>query len=174
MTSLKLLGILGATAAYFFIIISILASPWFSFYNNALSDLGNAVTHASTSWIFNLGLILSGLLEVSFATLLSVKHASWKYLLWSIPLVVAGGDLAMIGVFSENVGRMHLVVSVVFFLSMILTMLLYSFVSWPLGSPRVGMLALVFGVASTVVWFVKWPWNGVAIQETITSIMGSI
>ncbi|MDQ1281389.1 MAG: hypothetical protein QG670_2654 [Thermoproteota archaeon] len=65
MNTLKLLGILGATMAYLFIIISILASPWFDFYNNALSDLGNAVSHAPTSWIFNLGLFLSGLLVTS-------------------------------------------------------------------------------------------------------------
>lgn len=170
----KVLGVFGATVAYLFIAISILASPWFNFYNNALSDLGNAVSHGSTSWIFNLGLILSGLFEASFAVLLSFKNASWKYLVWSIPLVVTGADLALIGVFSENVGGMHLVVSVVFFLSAILTMLLYSFVSWPLGSPIVGLVALAFGVSSIVVWFVRWPWHGVAIQETATSVMASL
>lgn len=174
MNALRLMGILGATVAYFFIVISILVSPWFNFYDNALSDLGNAVTHAPSSWIFNLGLILSGLLEASFAILLSARQASFKYLLWSIPLVLAGGDLAMIGIFSENVGWMHLVVSVVFFLSMILTLLLYSFVSWPLGSPSIGMMALIFGVASAIVWFMKWPWHGVAIQEAVTSVMASI
>lgn len=170
----KVLGILGATVAYLFIAISIFASPWFSFYDNALSDLGNTVLHASTTWVFNLGLILSGLFEASFAVLLSLRNSSWKYLAWSFPLVLAGVDFELIGVFSENVGRTHFVVSVIFFSSMILTMLIYGFASRPLGSPSIGVVALVFSVASAVVWFVSWPWRGVVIQETITSVMASL
>jgi len=173
MRAYKVLGILGATIAYLFIGISILISPWFNFYDNALSDLGNTALHSSTAWIFNLGLILSGFFEVSFAILMSQQRFPWKYLIWTVPLSLAGIDLAMIGFFPENMGRIHLVVSIIFFMLTILTMFIYSYASWPLGSPAIGAVALVFGIASAAVWFVSWPWRGVAIQETLTSTMAA-
>ena len=170
----RVIGIFGATVAYLFIAVSIAVSPWFNFYDNALSDLGNTALHGSTAWIFNTGLILSGLFEASFAILISRQRPSWKYLIWTVPLSVAGVDLAMVGFFPENAGRIHLLVSVILFASMSITMFIYSYVSWTLGTPVIGAVALTFGMASAIVWFVQWPWKGVAIQETLTSAMASI
>jgi hypothetical membrane protein len=56
----------------------------------------------------------------------------------------------------------------------VVTMLAYSYVSWPLGSPRIGAVALVFGILSSVIWFLSWPWSGIAIQESVTSGMTAI
>lgn len=170
----RVVGILGATVAYLFIAVSIAVNPWFNFYNNALSDLGNTLKLGSTALVFDAGLILSGLLETSFAILVSRLRSSWKNLIWTVPLSVAGADLALVGFFNESWGRIHFLVSVTLFVSMIVTMLLYSYVSWTLGTPVIGALALVFGISSAVVWFVQWPWKGVAIQETLSSAMGSI
>ena len=165
----RILGIAGAVTAYLFITICIGVSPWFNFYNNALSDLGNSATHDATSWIFNTGLILSGLLEASFAILVLAKNLSWKYVVWTIPLIIASIDLAMLGFFPENTGGIHLAVSIIFFAFIEITMLIYSYASWPLGSPVIGAVALIMGIASAIIWFAKWPWSGVAIQETVTS-----
>ncbi|MFH0897336.1 MAG: DUF998 domain-containing protein [Candidatus Bathyarchaeota archaeon] len=170
----RVLGILGATVAYFFIAVSIVVSPWFNFYDNALSDLGNTALHSSTAWIFNTGLVLSGIFEASFAFLISRQRPSWKYLIWTVPLSVAGADLAMIGFFPENAGIVHLLVSVILFAFMSMAMFIYSYVSWPLGTPAIGAVALTFGLASVFVWFTQWSWKGVAIQETLTSAMASI
>ena len=38
-----------------------------------------------------------------------------------------------------------------------------------MGTPRTGAIALVLGILCAAVWVVKWPWSGVAIQETVTS-----
>lgn len=170
----KILGILGATTAYLFIAISIAVSPWFNFHNNALSDLGNTALYGSTAWVFNAGLILSGLFEASFAISVSYRGASWKYLIWTIPLSFTSIDLALIGVFPENTGGIHLVVSVVFFTLTIVTMFIYSYASWPLGTPAIGAVALALGFLSATIWLVRWPWKGVAIQETLTSAMASL
>jgi len=170
----RVLGILGATTAYPFIAISITISPWFNFYDNALSDLGNMTLHGSTGWIYNIGLILSGSLVASFAILISLRNRSWKYLIWTVLLAAAGIDLAMIGFFPENAGGIHMLVSAAFFILIDLTMLVYSYASWQLGSPTIGAVALVFGIASAIVWFGRWPWRGVAIQEALTSALTAI
>lgn len=170
----KLLGVLGAVIAYPFIVVSIALSPWFSFYDNALSDLGNIALNGSVAFVYNLGLILSGSLVAMLASLICMKHRSWKYLCWSVLLTIAGVDLALIGVFTEDSGRIHGLVSEIFFMSIILVMLIYGFCSWPLGSPIPRAIALAFSIAPAIVWIVRWPWHGVAIQETITSLMATI
>ncbi|MEM2940663.1 MAG: DUF998 domain-containing protein [Thermoproteota archaeon] len=174
MEYLRLLGVLSAVVAYPFIAFSIVLSPWFNFYNNALSDLGNIARNTPVAYVFNAGLILSGLLTVSFALLVSFKNHSWKYLSWSILLMVAGVNLALIGVFPEDAGIIHRLVSTIFFLSLFSVMLMYSFCSWVLGTKATGIVALVFSMMSIIVWAVKWGWRGVAIQETVASLMASI
>jgi hypothetical membrane protein len=170
---LGLLGIAAALAAYPFILASIALSPWFNIYNNALSDLGNTVSNGQVGYVYNAGLILAGSLVVAFAAFLS-RESKRLALVWTVPLALSGFDLALVGVFSENTGKIHGTVSEVFFLMIVVTMLAYSYVSWPLGSPRIGAVALAFGILSAIIWFVSWPWSGVAIQEAVTSAMTAI
>jgi hypothetical membrane protein len=169
----RILGILSALAAYPFIAISIMLSPWFNPYKNALSDLGNITQNGWVAFIYNFGLVLSGFLAAFFALLISMRHRSWKYLCWSILLLVAGFDLALIGFFPEDAGRIHGLVSEIFFVSVILVMLAYGFCSKSLGSPLTGAIAFLLGISSMVVWITKWPWRGVAIQETVSSLAAS-
>ena len=91
-----------------------------------------------------------------------------------MPLTATGIDLALIGFFPENAGRIHGLASTIFFALIAITMLIYSYSSWALGSPHVGALALALGIACPIIWFVEWPWRGVAIQETITATMMAI
>ena len=170
----RLLGVLGAAISYPFILVSILFSPWFSIYDNALSDLGNTSLNGSISWVFNAGLIISGFLIACFALTKFVNRIVVRIVSWALPLTVAGVDLDLIGIFPENRGEIHGVVSVIFFTLMILGMLIYGFVSLPLGSQTIRAIAFAFAITSIVIWFAPWPWKGVAIQETLTSIMGSL
>ncbi len=174
MKAQSILGVLSAIIAYPFIAASIVLSPWFNFYDNALSDLGNTALHGSTAWIFNSGLILSGGLATCFAILISIRHRSLKYLSWTIPATAMSIDLALIGFFPENTGWTHFLVSVILFSLMVVTMLIYSYCSWPLGSPRIGAISLAFGMGIAIIWFVNWPWRGVAIQETLSCLMTSV
>lgn len=174
MRPVKALGIAAALAAYPFIIAAISLSPWFNFYDNALSDLGNTVTNGSVGYVYNAGLILAGALVFAFSVVRSKEGGDPKDLVWSVPLMAASFDLTMVGVFSENTGSIHGLVSETFFLMIVVAMLAYSYVSWPLGSPGIGALALIFGIFSAVIWFVNWPWTGVAIQEAVTSGMTAV
>lgn len=98
------------------------------------------------------------------------ERYSWKYIVWTLPLALASIDLALIGVFNESFGAIHLVVSVIFFFLTAVTLLLYSYVSFPLGAPKTGAVSLVLGIVCAAVWVARFPWQGVAIQETATSL----
>ena len=171
---LEVLGVVAALAAYPFILASIALSPWFNVYNNALSDLGNTVSNGAVGYVYDAGLVVAGAMVFAFSAVLSRESRDKRTMVWTVPLMVAAVDLAMVGVFSENTGHIHGVVSEVFFLMIVVTMLAYSYVSWPLESPRIGAVALVFGILSALVWFISWPWNGVAIQEAATSGMTAV
>ncbi len=174
MRKLRALGVTAALAAYPFILASIALSPWFNLYDNALSDLGNTVTNGAVGYVYDAGLEIAGFLIFAYAALISVKARDRRTYVWTAPLMAAAADLALVGIFSENTGGIHGAVSEVFFFMIVVTMLSYSYVSWPLGSPRIGALALAFGILSALIWFVTWPWHGVAIQESVTSGMTAV
>ena len=174
MRRLGALGVVAALAAYPFIIASIGLSPWFNAYSNALSDLGNTVSNGQVGYVYDAGLEVAGILILAFGALAARQAGDRRALVWILPLMVAAADLALVGAFSENTGHIHGVVSEIFFVMIVVTMLAYSYVSWPLGAPRVGAMALVFGILSAIVWFAPWPWSGVAIQESVTSGMTAV
>lgn len=172
------LGVAAVILPYALIGISVVLSPRFSWLNNALSDLGNTSntlnTSSGTAYFFNSGLILSGILGTLFcAFLLRDERFSWKFAVWAVPLALGTMDLAMIGIFNESFGYIHLVVSVIFFFLTAVTLLLFSYVSFPLGRPKTGAIALSLGILCATVWLTRFPWQGVAIQETVTSLSTS-
>jgi len=171
--ALRLLGILSALMAYPFIGSSVALSPWFNPYGSALSDLGNIARNGPVAFVYNLGLMATGLAASSFALLVSVRYRSRRYLGWSIPLLAAGLDLSLVGLFPEDAGAIHGAASVAFFTLMILAMLAYSACSLRLGSRRAGVAAALLAASSIAVWSIRWPWKGVAIQETAAALMGS-
>ena len=97
--------------------------------------------------MFDIGLVVAGLLMFAFAALVSFRTRDHTVLVWTIPLAVTAVDLALIGVFPENLpGSIHRVISGVLFLMVAFTLLAYGSLSWSLGSPRLGSIALVFGL----------------------------
>jgi hypothetical membrane protein len=174
MRALRALGIAAGIVPWLFILASMLLSPWFNIFDNALSDLGNTSLNSPVAYIFDVGLVLSGLLAAGFGLALSARRRTWKFVAWSIPLTLASVDLSLIGALNESIGSIHGAVSVVFFLMIIVTTLVFSYVSWPLSAPDLGGLALIFGISSALIWFIPWPWKGVAIQESATSAVMAI
>jgi hypothetical membrane protein len=184
---LTILGVASALTLGLVIVVSVALSPWFSFYNNELSDLGNTSSNGAVGFGFDAGLVLAGLLMFSFAALLSYRTRDHRILIWTIPLAVIAVDLAMVGVFPENVpGSVHRVVSGVLFLMITVTMLACGF-SWrSRGAPGVRFLALGFGLLNAFIWVTTWPWSGVvnqwsvwpwdgvSIQESLTAAMLTI
>jgi hypothetical membrane protein len=181
---LALLGVASAFTLDLAILAAIAFSPWFNFYNNELSDLGNTQTNGTVAYVFDVGLVVAGLLMFAFAALISYRTQGHTVLVWTLPLAVTALDLAMVGAFPENVpGSIHRVVSGVLFLMITMTLLAYGSLSRALGSRRVRSIALVFGLFNAFIWVTTWPWSGVvnqwsvwpwsgvAIQESLTAAM---
>lgn len=174
----RYVGIVGVVVSYSLIALALASSSsWFNWYNNALSDLGNtaSIRSLNSAPLFNSGLVLGGALVFVFSVLLArAAQLSWKYMTWCVPLALASADLSLIGVFNESYGMVHLVLSVIFFFLTALTLFLFSYVSFPLGSPRLGAISLALGVFCSAMWVARFPWQGVAIQEASTSLASAI
>lgn len=152
--------------------ISVSMAPWFDWNRNALSDLGVG----STARIFNSGLIGAGVVGLIGAPGLVISVFRGRL------VRVAGGLFASawiwlvcIGLFPENVGRIHFIVSVAFFVSLSLSMMaigLGMLRSEAKGNRLYGVLGLGLGITAAVAWTL--PHEGVAIPEAISSVAGSV
>ncbi len=98
MRALGKFGVAAALAAYPFILASIVLSPWFNIHNNALSYLGNTASNGQVGYAYDSGLVVAGAMISSFALLLS-RVGDRRGLAWTIPLLVAAVDLALVGIF---------------------------------------------------------------------------
>lgn len=146
--------------------LSIALSPWFSWTENALSDLGAQGPGAP---IFNSALMLGGCLVFLFA--LGLGEMLRDHLLGRLGaslLISDGFALFAIGLFPETAGRVHSDVSVAFFVLLPFSLL-------PLGaafvltrrSRALGLYAIGASILALLVWLP--PWRGVAIPEALAS-----
>lgn len=161
------LGPIAPICAAIFIGISIVLSPWFSWTNNALSDLGiSEVAH-----IFNSGLILTGLLLSIFAiSFVRINQGSRLGLAGAISLFTTGVSVVGVGVFTKNSLRIHILFALICFASLILSSILLGLrFTFNRETKRIGILALSAGPLSIFVWIaIRMP--GVAIQETLSGL----
>jgi hypothetical membrane protein len=153
-------GICAILVLYGSIFLSISRAPWFSWTENALSDLGNL--RYETAPIFNLGLLTTGLLLVLYsATALRDHSPKTAYF-----LAFTGFAMQLVGLLCENYGRLHFYVSVMLFVS-----LPFAAVSYFLER-RCYLTWLVF--AAVPVWVLQFQGNlftGVAIPEIFSSFV---
>jgi len=157
---LALLGVIGPLAAYAFVGVSILSAPWFSWMKNALSDLGHALRR-ETAVYYNFGLALSGFLIIVYAITALRKHAKYT----SLCLAGSAFFLQLVAVFDEIYGRLHGIVSILFFVSLGVAALVYTVEK-----------RSVLGAASFVIGSVAWALYefdvyeaGVAVPEIISA-----
>ncbi len=168
------LGILGILIPFLFITIAIAMSPWFSIFDNALSDLGNIKRNGQIAYVFNIGLILGGLLISLFSIRLLLEHIKTSNKYWLISLVISSIFLASIGIFPEDAGSTHFLVSVSFFIWLIITLALFFSITIRTGASYVTYIALTMLALNILTWIIPWPWKGVAIQEAIASLSAAI
>jgi len=114
-----LLGIATIALLFIFIAAAILQSPWFSWVDNALSDLGN-LSHSSVA-TFNVGLLISGLGIILYALIGMREHAPKT----SYFLAFTGFSMQLVGLFCENYGRIHFNVSALLFVSLLIASMVY-------------------------------------------------
>ena len=156
-------GILAAGIFVGLYVIAMSIDSRYVFGENYLSDLGVG----DGAWAFNSGVIIAGALFVPFVVL-GIRSTLAKSFVGEVStalLVIAGLFLISIGIFTENAGDIHGVVSYGFFLTTLvaLAFLSYSFdKSGPGGRKRaiVTLVAFVLGVGLL-------PLGGTPLVETI-------
>lgn len=175
-----LIGYIAPLIALVCIAVSILLSPDFDWFENALSDLGhyertdigpNPLVRAI---IFNFGLATTGILLI-IITIGFVKQISdWPTRLAMLPFLFAAGFLTAIGIFSENFNPIHFIVSVGLFST-------FPFAMWFVGLSWLRyrhlwwfcVLSLILPFFSVYIWvgtsLEVMPWIGMAIPEILTA-----
>lgn len=105
-------GVITPIIAFSTIYLAILLHPWFSWADNALSDLGACDT--SYNYVYNVGMIFTGIFGVLFSLNL---HKLMKGRVGKIGTVIFGGGmifLTLVGVFPSGTPP-HNTVSMAFF-----------------------------------------------------------
>jgi hypothetical membrane protein len=156
-----LLGLLAPLIAIFFMAVSILLSPWFSWGSNALSDLGHSV-NSEVAPLFNFGLLLCGFLIILYSITSFRKHTRYT----SYVLVLSGLSLQLVAAFDEVYGSLHFLVSVLFFAT-----LGFASISYAVEKRSVlAFAALVIGSGSWILYGLEIYSAGIAVPETISSM----
>ncbi len=112
------MGWASTVSGWLVILLAISRNPWFVFTENAFSDLGAA--SANTPWVFNVGMIMTGIMIVLFGFYLQEVIINIVSRLGSVSMMVTGVFLMLIGLFPEGT-IYHFRVSVGFFGSGALT-----------------------------------------------------
>ncbi|MHC1627839.1 MAG: DUF998 domain-containing protein [Candidatus Nezhaarchaeales archaeon] len=118
-----LLGVVAVMIGWVTIIISISLHPWFSLYDNALSNLG-AIGVPSNS-VFNVGIMIALLFALAYGCNLALKLKKLLGRIGGATLCLSSILLMLVALFPEGT-RPHYTVSVVFFLLLIVSMILMS------------------------------------------------
>ncbi len=175
-----LCGIIGPIIGLTGILLAILYSPWFNWFNDALSDLGHPTNLAAP--IFNTGLIIAGLITLGLSVWL-IRHQVFEGsaigVIGAILFTVALFFLVGIGVFHEGYGNTHFVVSVGFFVSLLTAGMIYGVRLIQEKHLRlIGIMAFILSLISALVWVVYYlnllPFTGVAIPEIVSVITAII
>jgi hypothetical membrane protein len=156
-----LFGVFCYLPAYLAIIVAITLSPWFSWKKNALSDLGHSVI-SEVAPIFNLGILLTGFLTIIYAFKSLKEHAK----ITSVFLIASAFSLQLIATFDEVYVFIHGPVSVLFFILIEITSLIYSIEKKSLFA----FFSFLVGVFTWIIFFMDVFIVGISVPEIISSI----
>ncbi len=168
---IRLAGLCGLITPVFtltLIFISIALSPWFSWHDNALSDMGVSATPN----FFNAALLIGGLLYLVF-TIGFVRwqglHSRW-HTLGAAVLIAGAVGLLLVGVFTENAGRIHYYVAATYFLATPLAYILFG-MAWLRRRARLmGWLTIAAGLAALLMITVV-PHKRIAVPEILATLI---
>lgn len=160
-------GVASAVGTPALIVAATLLAPWFSWTQNAFSDLGVA---AGTATLFNGTLIGGGLLALPFAWLLWATADGTLPRLRAVGFAVTGVALGAVGVFPAG-DPLHFPVAVTHFVGVTVT-LVVDFLARP--GAATGRLAGVAGLCNAAGW-VAWGQGllppGLAIPEFVGALV---
>ena len=142
--------------------LSIASSPWFTWTQHALSDLG---IRENTAVLFNYGMIFGGILILvfSYGLMKILTNKLGAYILALSSLALIG-----IGIFPETIFTLHFLTSASFFILLGIALLIIGLTSKQNSFERnIGLFALVLvfiAIGSTVFLF---HFDGIAITEAL-------
>ncbi len=166
----RLTGLFGIIAPVFtlaLIFVSIALSPWFSWHDNALSDMGVS----ATSNLFNGTLLLGGVLHFVFV----IGFLRWQGLrsrlakIAAVALIAGAIGLLLIGVFTENAGRIHYYVSALYFLATPLAYGLFGSDMLRHSEKLMGLLTLAAGIVAFLM-IAAVPHKRIAVPEILAAL----
>ena len=169
-------GVLAPVLAFTFILMAVWSHPQFSWTANALSDLG--VVSGVTAGIFNSGLVVCGVLCLTFAIglyLLLIENTMGR--VGVIVFALACLSLVAIGTFPESVSPTHYLVSVAFFVLLPISLLVITAGFAANRHAKMALFTLVVAVVAALPWvlyFTVHYVSGVAIPETISGLAGGV
>jgi hypothetical membrane protein len=169
-------GVLAPVLAFAFILMAVWSHPQFSWTANALSDLG--VVSGVTAGIFNSGLVVCGVLCLTFAIglyLLLIESRMGR--VGVIVFALACLSLVAIGTFPESVSPTHYLVSVAFFVLLPISLLVITAGFAANRHAKMALFTLVVAVVAALPWvlyFTVHYVSGVAIPETISGLAGGV
>ncbi|MGQ4870974.1 MAG: DUF998 domain-containing protein [Candidatus Thorarchaeota archaeon] len=170
-----LVGAVAPLVALICIAIAIAISPWFSWFDNALSDLGNYDNGIIAAIVFNAGLVTTGAMLLVFLIQLLRRTQDIFTRVGLFIFLVSVAFLALVGIFSENAGKIHFWVSVGFFFT-------FPFAMWVIGFSWLrfahlrwfSIISVLLPFVSMYLWTITFggtaPWTGVAIPEILTAL----
>jgi len=169
-----LCGLITPIITISLISLAISYSPWFSWTENALSDLG---VHEAAI-LFNCSLMVGGILALIFATgLVQIMRQNTMGLIGTFLLILTAVSLSAIGFFPETAGRIHLYVSISFFALDALSMIFIGVALVMDSSTRkMGAISIFAGLFAVAVWIVFWnlPIRGDAVPEILAGLAASV
>ncbi len=129
------------------VLISIVLNPWFDYRTHALSDLGSI--GANQAWIFNLGLILTGILGIIFAIRILIRLPK-PMDIFGYGMLTGAIFYIFVGIFPDN-SRFYIIPNkLTFHLFFTLT-----------GSLIVSIFILLYGIYWT--WNREWRKKGITL-----------
>lgn len=179
---IKVAGLVGIFAALFGLSAvfasTLLAGGNFNWGTNALSDLGVSPV-ANAANLFNYSLILVGILNFIFAIGFVKAYAkNALFYLGGILLILGGGSLSLVGVFTEATGALHDYVSFGYFvlvpLAMILVGLAFTKMDMQVkgySSVLAGIIALLVILGGIALDWHTWLGLGFAVPEIIEAVV---
>ena len=147
----------------------------FSWNKNALSDIGVS----QTAWLFNIALIIGGLLNLLFAFGLRNYLGKIRWLKIGVSLLIVSSiSLALVGVFTENYSIIHALVALGYLL---LAPVAIICIGQEVKSKKFGKVSLTLGIIALlaifglpVITFVVNLQIGFAVPEFAESLLLSI
>jgi len=156
-------GILIPVVIFTCLGLSIALSPWFTWTQHALSDLG---IQENTASLFNNGMILGGILSLIFSLglmkILSNKLGAYLLLLSSLALIG-------IGVFPETIFVLHFMTSASFFFLLATALLIIGLTRRQNHFDKnIGLLAVVLACIAVSSIVLLFHFEGIAIAEALS------